>query len=1177
MKLKRLDIHGFKSFYHRTTVVFDDGITAVVGPNGCGKSNIVDSLKWVMGEQGAKALRGGSMEDVIFNGTGQRGPMGMCEVRLTYLNDGSAEVPARWKDVTEIAIERRMERSGGSDYFINKVRVRLSDVHDLLAGTGVGGQRAYAIIEQGQIGRIVSARPEERRSLIEEAAGITRYRQRKKVAERKMEETRLNLERVADIIGEVDGQLKSLRRQAKKAERYKEYRTEARQLQLKAAVWEFQKLQGDHAALIQRVETLAGGEGDAIRALEAAEAHRAAVKLEEQGTESRARALAGQLAAAENEVRLAEGQIELLGREIAVTRQRLESARVERGRAAERIAELELEQREAETRVGSLAEEAVGEASDLPLLEVALQTAQSDVKAARDASEHQKRAAAEAAQTIVRARAVRDAASRREQELLARAVAAQDEVETLLSQRESLSRQLREAQERLRAAEEQVEGARSDRETAEAARLAAEAEARAAEESERRAREQLAATRSRLRSLEELEARREGVGEGPRAVLARGAEAGVLGLVAENLSPPAELEKAVAAALDTRLQAVVVTDLDRAAAAAGLLRAQGRGRGAFVAADARSTALPSAPEAPGVRGRLVDLLEAQGLAAVLLGDALLVDDLAVALELARSGRWTGCMVTPEGDRVDGAAWVTGGHGGADAAPLSRRREIRELSAAGERLEVESTTSREAAASHRNAAAEARTRRETAARALQDGEIRRAEARKDAARFEADLHRATQRSAQLADDLADLRMDAREAGEQVRKHDRELAAVDAGSDERQRAMLAAERAVAEAEVRRDGALTTLHEARTRQVARQERMTAARDRVTRLAAQRREATERVARMVAEMESTDLRLGELAHETKQADGRWTALRQGAAVRASALAEARAEHEASIARVEAAEQTLVEGRKRREQARDALADARLALQERQLRLQNLEERVERMFRMRMEDAVAELHGADDPPSADDLARLQEIEALIDRMGEVNLAAIEECAEVEKRFEFLTGQQADLNAALEDLEKAIDQINRTSRQLFRETFEAVNERFKAIFPRMFRGGVAELALTDPDDMLETGVEMLVQPPGKKVGNVGLLSGGEKAMCAIALIFAVFQVKPSPFCLLDEVDAPLDDANIGRFNEVVRDIAQMSQVVLITHNKRTMEIADVLYGITMEEPGISKLVSVRMA
>jgi chromosome segregation protein len=286
MKHKRLDIHGFKSFYHRTTLAFDEGITAVVGPNGCGKSNIVDSLKWVMGEQGARALRGGSMEDVIFNGTGQRGPMGMCEVRLTYINDGSSEVPARWKDVEEIAIERRMERSGGSDYFVNKTRVRLQDVQELLAGTGVGGGRAYAIIEQGQIGRIVSARPEERRILIEEAAGITRYRQRKKLAERKMEETRANLERLADITGEIDQQLKNLRRAAKKAERYKEYRAEARQLSLKAAVFEYRQLEAQRDADEHRVTRSVEAEQDAITRLEAADAQRAADKLAEQSAEA---------------------------------------------------------------------------------------------------------------------------------------------------------------------------------------------------------------------------------------------------------------------------------------------------------------------------------------------------------------------------------------------------------------------------------------------------------------------------------------------------------------------------------------------------------------------------------------------------------------------------------------------------------------------------------------------------------------------------------------------------------------------------------------------------------------------------------------------------------------------------------------------------------------------------
>ena len=1177
MKLKRLDIHGFKSFYHRTTVVFDDGITAVVGPNGCGKSNIVDALKWVMGEQGAKALRGGSMEDVIFSGTGQRGPMGMCEVRLTYINDGTAQVPARWQEVSEIAIERRMERTGGSDYFVNKVRVRLSDVQDLLAGTGVGGGRAYAIIEQGQIGRIVSARPEERRIIIEEAAGITRYRSRKKLAERKMEETRFNLERVADIVGEVDTQLKSLRRQAKKAERYKEYRTEARKLQLKAAVWEHHKLQSDHHALVTRVDTMAAAEGDALRSLETAEAHVAAVRLDEQGTESRARALAGQLAGAENDVRLAEGRIELIDRETQVTRQRMESARVERQRAAERIAELAAERTEADARLDALQHEAGGDAADLPRLEAGLQTLQAALKTAREETEARKQAQALATQAGIRARGTRDAAARREQDLLIRAAAAQDEVENLVASRDAISRQLREAQERQRSADEQVEQARTQREEAEAARLAAEGAARADEETDRRARETLAQSKGRLRSLEELEARREGVGEGPRTVLARGAEAGVLGLAAENLSPPIELEKAVAAALGERLRAVVVTDLGRAGAAADLLRGQGRGRGTFVAADVAPLPLPEPPNDPAVRGRLADLLGATGVSAVLLGDALLVDDLPAALRLAAARAWPGTMVTLEGDRVDACASVTGGHGGADAAPLSRRREIRELTALVGRLEGESAVAAESAQKHRLAAAEHRNRREMAARALQDGEIRKAESRKDCARFEADVDRAARRSAQLADDLADLRGDAREAGEQVRTMDRELARADEGAEARLEGIAAAERSVHEKEAHRDLALSALHEARTRLVARQERITAARDRVARLDVQRREAADRVERMVMEMETTDNRLGELALEKRQSEEKLKHLRDLSSVRASALAEARAAHEHSVAKVEAAERALIESRRQREHARDVLADARLALQERQLRLQNLEARVEQMFRLRIDQAAAELAGADDPPTAEDHARLQEIETLIERMGEVNLAAIEECAEVEKRYEFLQAQQSDLNLALEDLEKAIDQINRTSRQLFRETFEAVSARFKVIFPRLFRGGEADLVLTDPDDLLETGVEMLVQPPGKKVGNVGLLSGGEKAMCAIALIFAVFQVKPSPFCLLDEVDAPLDDANIGRFNEVVRDIAQMSQVVLITHNKRTMEIADVLYGITMEEPGISKLVSVRMS
>ena len=1175
MKLKRLDIHGFKSFYHRTTLAFDEGITAVVGPNGCGKSNIVDSLKWVMGEQGARALRGGSMEDVIFNGTGQRGPMGLCEVRLTYVNDGSTEVPARWKDVEEIAIERRMERSGGSDYFVNKTRVRLQDVQELLAGTGVGGGRAYAIIEQGQIGRIVSARPEERRILIEEAAGITRYRQRKKLAEKKMEETRANLERLADISGEIDAQLKNLRRAARKAERYKEYKAEARQLALKAAVFEYRQLGLQREEDERRVERAVAAEHDAIVALEASDAQRVATRLVEQSSEAHTRALAAHLASAENDLRLAEGERELAEREAKLAVERLEHARRERTRAAERIAELEEERLEAAQRLEALQAEQVDEGSDLERLDDEMRTAQGAYQAARAAAETVKREAADAAQAEVRTRAAREAASRRERDLRTRAATAQAALEHLEAHREGLVLAREDATSRAAEAEVEVAEARHRRESAEASRLEHERAARGAEDEERQARELSAASRSRLRSLEELESRREGVSEGPRSVLARGAEAGVLGLVAESLSPPIELEKAVAAALGDRLQAVVVTDMARSLAAVELLKSSGRGRGVFVSAAESAPPLPPVPEHPGVRGALRTLLGADALVALLVGDALVVDSIGVAAELAHSGAWPGALVTLDGDRIDGRAFVTGGHGGADAAPLSRRREIRELAAATAEQERLGQAAAERGKVARAAVQVFRAEAESAGREAQDAEVRRAEARKDLSRDEAELERARRQTVELAEQVADLRVEIVDAVEQVESADRMLQHVDESTKARLAAIEAAEGLVRDAEHAREVAVTALHEARASRAARAERVAAARERAARIEVQIQEMSDRIARTLNEMESVDERLGALSRRRRDVTERLETLRAQAAERAESLSAARAAQDDAVARVDTAELAVQDCRRKRDHARDVVADARLGLQERALRLENIAARVLEIHKVPVEEAALELEGAD-PPSPDDKRRLDEIEGLIERMGEINLGAIEECVEVEKRFEFLSAQQQDLHAALDDLEKAIEQINRTSRQLFRETFEAVNGRFQLLFPRLFRGGEAHLALVDPDDLLETGIEMMVQPPGKKVGHVGLLSGGEKAMCAIALIFAVFQVKPSPFCLLDEVDAPLDDANIGRFNEVVREMSRTSQIVLITHNKRTMEIGDVLYGITMEEPGVSKLVSVRM-
>ncbi len=1170
MKLKRLDIHGFKSFYHRTTLAFDEGITAVVGPNGCGKSNIVDSIKWVMGEQGAKSLRGESMEDVIFAGSDRKGPLGLCEVRLTFHNDGSAEVPARWREVSEIAIERRMERGGGSDYLVNKTRCRLADVQELIAGTGVasGGQRAYAIIEQGRISGIIGARPEERRVLIEEAAGITRYRVRKRVAEKKMEETRLNLERVADVVGEVETRLKSLQRQAKKAERYKEYRDELRAGRLRAAAFEYLSLAAELERLEVKRRDAEAAEADAIRQLDATEAKRAAARLREKEVDEHARRLTERLRAAEEVAQKLASRLEVHDSEVRGLYERLEAARAEVEETASRRGRLEAERTTARERLATLEVAADEGGPSVDALEQASARAQEALRTARAAAEELRRRAADEGRALERARAQREAAARRASDLLRRLEGLAGERESLSGQRLAVDQRRDDSQARLEAAETEVGAARAAGVAADEARRRAQEALRVAEADERAAREQLAGARSRLQSLEELEARREGLGEGSKLVLARGAAAGVVGPVAEQLAVPAELEKAVAAALGARLGGVVVRDLDAARGAVEHLRAINRGRAVLVPDGLRAVA------ADGGRRRLADLLGLSGLAAALVGDAVLADDLAGACAIVADG-FDGVVVTLDGDRIEGGGVVTGGAGGADAAPLSRRREIRELKARVAALDGASREAAERAADARAQAGEARAALDESARRLHRGELARAEARKDLDRAEADRRQVAERSSRLDQSAGSLRDELEEAQETEGTAAHAVAAGEKARAERERAVAAAEDQVGLAEAEREHALALLHEARTREATRRERVTAARDALTRVAAQLDEVERRAARLEGEVEAGEGRLRSLAGARSHLEAELAAARAEAGERASAVADARAAHGEMARLAETVEGEVTKARDARERARDTLADSRLTLQERRLRLEHLERTIESTYACRLVDLLPE-YQQQSPPDVAERARLDELETLIQRMGDINLTAIEEHAEVAERYEFLERQRADLQAALDDLDRAIEQINKTCRQLFRETFDAVNERFKAIFPRLFRGGEAELLLTNPDDLLETGLEVNVQPPGKKVQSVGLLSGGEKAMCAIALVFAVFQVKPSPFCLLDEVDAPLDDANIGRFNEIVREMAQTSQIVLITHNKRTMEIADVLYGVTMEEPGISKLVSVRM-
>jgi chromosome segregation protein len=1184
MKLKRLDIHGFKSFYHRTTLAFDEGVTAVVGPNGCGKSNIVDAIKWVTGEQGARALRGQAMEDVVFNGSDQRGPLGMCEVGLTFVNDGSAGVPAKWQDVHEIGVQRRLERGGGSDYLVNKSRMRLADVQELVAGTGVGsgpgGRRAYAIIEQGQIGRLVSAKADERRMLIEEAAGITRFRWRRRDAETRLAEVRLNLERVDDVVGEVESRLRSLARQAKKAERYKAYRAEARQIALRQAAFEYLERSANLRHLESEVRRLEAADVEGARAVEAAEARRAAVRLEEQTSARQAAEAQESLASAERAVRDAEGARALLEQEAAGLDERLQTGAAEVVELEARLTGLGEAAEQAARDRDTLQAEASGHDGELERLQETLDEARGRLEHTRGRLDALRRAASEAAQAISRATAERDTARQRAADFLARAEQGEEELAEAEPGRLETEAALEEAQLRLAEAEADIESAAHRREAAEVTRDEAQALAARAEMDARAAREALAAARSRLASLEELEARREGVAEGGRAVLKRADGRPALGTLAEAFEAPVELEHALAAALGSRLEAVLVEDLAAAGDAVAWLRETSKGVGTFVSAEAAPTP-PSARRAPpaddAVVGVLGALLEGTGrrpgLQSALLDSVLVVRDLDAALQLAPA--WPGTLVTLQGDRVEPPGIVVGGHGGVDAAHLERQREIRTLReaigdhvAAAEDAEGQVTEARARAE-------EARGMVQSAAGAAHDAALSRTAAAKDVHRLEEDLARHARRLQRLSDDIERLKGHAAEADSRAQAATARLEALgvaDAHAEE----MAALDGEARAAEGARDDALQALHEARVGAAARRERVAAAIERVARLAQQREEAAARKDRVLRDLEAARHRSGDLEARREQVAARLAEATAQAAERATALGDARTAHDEARAAVDASEAAVDARRKTADGARAAVGEARLSVQGEALRLEHLAHDIESRYQIPIGEAVHQFHGGR-PPHPEDARRLEELTALIDRMGEINLTAIEEYEEVRQRHDFLQSQRDDLLAAMTDLEKAIDRMNRESRRLFKETFEAVDGHFRVLFPRLFRGGEARLELLDPDNLLETGIEMLVQPPGKKVQNVNLLSGGEKAMCAIALVFAVFRVRPSPFCLLDEVDAPLDDANIGRFNEVVREMSRTSQIILITHNKRTMEIADVLYGITMEEPGVSKLVSVRMA
>jgi chromosome segregation protein len=1163
LKVKRLEVSGFKSFVDPVAVEFAGGVTAIVGPNGCGKSNLSEAMTWVLGEQSAKSLRGGTMEDVIFNGSEQRKPLGLAECTLTLETDPG--FPGA--DDGRITLGRRVFRGGESQYRLNGKLVRLKDVKDLLMDTGLG-IRAYSVIEQGKIGMILSGKPQERRKLIEEAAGITRYKARKSVAEVKLQEAMSNLLRLDDVISEVERALRSLKRQASAARRYQEKEVEYRALLEQVMLGRWAALAARLADLRSRIEEATGREAGL-----AADLHRdeAALAAGRQRLDELARAMA------ERHQRVAEHAATIEGRQefLKANRQTVQEIGA---RAEADLGMAERREQEIQSHVDALD---------------ALQERRRDLVAEREqaalaveADERQIAAAErDLEQVAARVEGVRSQLAAAVQEISGyrqRVQQSQIELERGGFRRHHLEQEmaqhaheLKQATEALAMAQDRVAVTEAGLEakTDEQERVAASLEVtlrREAEASERkRALEnQLSGARQRQKILAELSrahAQR-------RAALEKALAS--LGIASPTyLAGQAQALEGWERALDVYLgnlaDAVV---LEPGGSARDLAQALA-GRAAAILVERRAGAEGDAVpvlDDPAVVLSLGEALALPEELALSLPPAFLVRSAADAERLARLHPGY-AFLSREGVWVQAGTFHVEGEV-ATPGVLERERELaslskqipdleRQLQEAGADLE-------RLIAERANLARESNRLQGEVAQLRQELAVHRARQEDVAARHRrlskeqetlageqqaiaAEIERVTARRQQLQDELTAA--EERNASLQE-AFDRAQAEVEAAK--------AARETLRTASAGRRGRLDLLDERLESHDREEARLAAEIDRGQRQVALWREDAGKLADRRRDLEAAIVRAEQELQD---------ALEKRAAAEEGVL-EQQARLDVHREEIRVFEERIGQIREQRDAVRGEVEEHRIS----HAALRQDSEHLSMTFHEHFERQPPEEAGEAPADLAELEAELARTKAALERLGPVNILAVQEHDEQEERFKFLTEQRADVASSVESLRRTIKEINEASGERFQATFQEVNQNFGQIFSRLFRGGEAEMRLLDEEDMLESGIEILARPPGKRLQNLMLMSGGEKALTAIALLFALFRTKPSPFCILDEVDAPLDDVNTTRFVDLLREMCENTQFIVITHNKLTMEVAGTLYGVTMEEKGVSKLVSVQM-
>lgn len=1181
MRLTKLEINGFKSFARRTELVFGDGITAVIGPNGSGKSNIADAVRWVLGEQNARALRGTRMEDVIFSGTQQRRAQAFCEVTLTFDNgDGKLNVP-----YAEVAVTRRVYRSGESEYCINRNACRLKDIVELFRDTGVG-RDGYSIIGQGRVDEILSNKSNERRAALEEAAGVMRYRVRKEEAVRKLEHTEKNLERLEDILSELTDRLAPLEQQSAAARAYLKLRDELRDLEINLFLHQYSRAQERLAAL-----------GETLAALSAEQARDEALsdELQEEtaALEQRLSEMDAALMQQQNALIAALSGVEAHVGEYNVLLERREHMQAEREGAARARDEMTARRDElAATLAGMSSDEAAAAAHaqlarDVAAAEAALAAQDAALAEAERALEEQKNAIMEAMNRLADAKsglsrfdAMAAALAERMEEIRKRQQERTDEADALEAER-------REAQDALAAltaardeAAAHLDEAQQNRASL-AGRHAETVEARHALEQE------LGSVRSRLRLLQEMVRSREGYYASIRNIMADAARddrlaASIIGVVAELIRVPKRFETAVTMALGSSLQNIVTPTAEDARYVIEYLRRKDYGRATLLpVALLHSTPLGERERAQlhaegclGLASELVDCdAPMRPVLEYLLGRTAIVEDLAAGIALKKRTGGAVHIATLEGDIIStGGAMSGGSRQKRTLSLLGRERELKEL----QQTLSEKEKQLKALAASADALGREMLLAEIQAEAfrteLHERELaltRQSEKldiiARDCERSGEQGDRLELELQQLVENLADIGRQREEAT--ALQHD-----IESGNAASREDVQRAQAALTQKRAAREAASQELTAQKVRLVALQKEQDAVEAERRRLTAEHGDACREIERHDGAIARVDGQLREM--EECLAAMQRSVQREQRETGEQKEAQRRLEEERA-----ACAESLSELRQRREQALESLRDVgerrhRQELQKSrsEMELAAMQDRIWEEYELTYENALPLQHEIAVGPAG---ARVRAIREELREMGDVNLSSIEDYRAVSERHEALSGQCADLRHAKEDLETLIAELTGTMQNEFERQFNAIQENFGRVFAELFGGGHAELRLADRSDVLGCDIDIIAQPPGKKLQLLSLLSGGERALTTIALLFAMLQLKPPAFCILDEIESSLDEVNVSRFAEYLKSYSGETQFILITHRKGSMEVCDSLYGVSMEERGVSKIVSAR--